>query len=158
MRDFTGWLPVPYLPALPFERHAQVALLWTSWDRREDWLRAGQALQRVLLTATVHGVRTSMLHQAMEWLDLRAAMGGSRQPVLPAVADPVRVRPRGRPHATRGRARHTSSALGPEPAGSDARAVPSDSLFHPGGIRPADEARVGRRAAAVHCMPPLPLP
>ncbi|WP_314220362.1 Acg family FMN-binding oxidoreductase [Streptomyces zaehneri] len=83
MRDFTGRLPVPHLPALHFERHAQVALLWTAWDRREDWLRAGQALQRVLLTATEHGVRTSMLHQAMEWTDLRAATGGPRQRCCP---------------------------------------------------------------------------
>ncbi|MFF8909629.1 Acg family FMN-binding oxidoreductase [Streptomyces olivaceoviridis] len=73
MRDFTGPLPVPHLPDQHFERHAQVALLWTARDRREDWLRAGQALERVLLTATAHGVRTSMLHQAMEWPDLRAA-------------------------------------------------------------------------------------
>ncbi|MGW1255674.1 Acg family FMN-binding oxidoreductase [Streptomyces sp. NPDC002513] len=73
MRDFTGPLPALHLPALRFERHAQVALLWTSRDRQEDWLRAGQALQHALLTATVHGVRTSLLHQAMEWPDLRAA-------------------------------------------------------------------------------------
>ncbi|WP_394815903.1 hypothetical protein [Streptomyces gibsoniae] len=49
--------------------------MWTSHDRREDWLRAGQALQRALLTATVYGVRTSLLDQAMEWPDLRAAIG-----------------------------------------------------------------------------------
>ncbi|MFJ7336800.1 Acg family FMN-binding oxidoreductase [Streptomyces sp. NPDC101110] len=79
VRDFTGALPVPRLPALRFERHAQAALLWTTHDGREDWLRAGQALQRVLLTATVHGVRTSMLHQAMEWPDLREAMARSRR-------------------------------------------------------------------------------
>ncbi|MEU0159669.1 hypothetical protein ABZ154_12700 [Streptomyces sp. NPDC006261] len=79
MRDFTGQLPVPHLPALHFERHAQVAPLWTARDRREDWLRAGQALQHVLLTATSYGVRTSILHQAMEWLDLRAAVSGSQQ-------------------------------------------------------------------------------
>jgi hypothetical protein len=79
VRDFTGELSAPRLPALRFERHAQVALLWTARDRQEDWLRAGQALQRVLLTATRRGVRTSMLHQAMEWPDLRAAMSGPSQ-------------------------------------------------------------------------------
>ncbi|MFE9974534.1 Acg family FMN-binding oxidoreductase [Streptomyces hirsutus] len=79
VRDFTGVLPVPRLPAVRFERHAQVALLWTSHDRPEDWLRAGQALERVLLTATRCGVRTSMLHQAMEWPDLRAAVAGTRR-------------------------------------------------------------------------------
>ncbi|MET8765693.1 nitroreductase family protein [Streptomyces sp. NPDC004658] len=73
VRDFTGRLPAPHLPDRRFERHTQVALLWTTRDRREDWLRAGQALEHVLLTATAHGVRTSMLHQAMEWPDLRAA-------------------------------------------------------------------------------------
>ncbi|MFF9125080.1 hypothetical protein ACF09J_17520 [Streptomyces sp. NPDC014889] len=78
VRDFTG--PVPGLrpPALRFERHAQVALLWTPHDRREDWLRAGQAMERALLVATRYGVRTSMLHQAMEWPDLRAAMAAPR--------------------------------------------------------------------------------
>ncbi|WP_367319973.1 hypothetical protein [Streptomyces sp. HUAS ZL42] len=83
VRDFTGALPALLPPALRFERHAQVALLWTCRDRREDWLRAGQALERVLLTATRRGVRTSMLHQAMEWPDLRAAMAGARRRCCP---------------------------------------------------------------------------
>ncbi|MEU5592835.1 nitroreductase family protein [Streptomyces sp. NPDC020298] len=73
MRDFTGALPAFRRPALWFERHVQPALLWTPHDRRADWLRAGQALQYVLLTATARGLRTSLLHQAMEWPDLRAA-------------------------------------------------------------------------------------
>ncbi|WP_346283469.1 hypothetical protein [Streptomyces sp. T21Q-yed] len=73
MRNFPGALPALRLPALWFERHVQLALLWTPHDRREDWLRAGQALQYVLLTATARGLRTSLLHQAMEWPDLRSA-------------------------------------------------------------------------------------
>lgn len=85
VRDFIGALPAPHLPALRFERHAQVALLWTTDDRRHDWLRAGQALERVLLTTTAHGVRTSILHQAMEWPDLREAMAGSRRRCHPQV-------------------------------------------------------------------------
>ncbi|PWI12915.1 hypothetical protein DI272_01195 [Streptomyces sp. Act143] len=72
MRDFTSSVPALRRPGLWFERHVQTALLWTPQDRREDWLRAGQALQYVLLTATAHGLRTSLLHQAMEWPDLRA--------------------------------------------------------------------------------------
>ncbi|MFM9702724.1 Acg family FMN-binding oxidoreductase [Streptomyces galilaeus] len=83
VRDFVGTVPTPWLPVLRFERHAQVAVLWTSHDRREDWVRAGQALQRVLLTTTRHGLRTSMLHQAMEWPDLRAAMAGPRRHCCP---------------------------------------------------------------------------
>ncbi|MFD3484876.1 Acg family FMN-binding oxidoreductase [Streptomyces sp. NPDC058665] len=79
MRDFTGAQAALRRPTLRFERHAQAALLWTSDDGREDWLRAGQALQYVLLTATARGVRTSLLHQAMEWPDLRGATAGSRR-------------------------------------------------------------------------------
>jgi hypothetical protein len=78
MRDFTGLPPAYGRPAVWFERHVQLAMLWTSYDRREDWLRAGQALQYVLLTATTHGLRTSLLHQAMEWPDLRAATAPRR--------------------------------------------------------------------------------
>ncbi|GGI94266.1 nitroreductase family protein [Streptomyces brasiliensis] len=83
MLDFTGGLPALRPPALRFERHAQVGLLWGAYDRREDWLRAGQTLQRVLLTATVHGVRTSLLHQAMQRPDLRAAAGLPRRRCRP---------------------------------------------------------------------------
>ncbi len=78
MRDFTGPRSVVHRPALFFERHIQLALLWTPHDRRDDWLRAGQALQYVLLTATAHGLRTSLLHQAMEWSDLRDAVAPPR--------------------------------------------------------------------------------
>ncbi|MEV0170555.1 nitroreductase family protein [Streptomyces sp. NPDC050803] len=74
MRDFTGQVSPGRLPSARFERHAQVALLWTVGDSRADWLRAGQALEHTLLVATAHGLRTSMLHQAMEWPDLREAM------------------------------------------------------------------------------------
>ncbi|WP_405877727.1 hypothetical protein OG762_03655 [Streptomyces sp. NBC_01136] len=110
MRDFTGRLPVPHLPALRFERHAQVALLWTAWDRREDWLRAGQALQHVLLTATAYGVRTSMLHQAMEWTDLRAATGGSRMRCCPQLLIRFGYGPEG------GRTPRASAHAAPHPA------------------------------------------
>lgn len=78
MRDFTGSSRTRPVPSLPFERHAQLALLCTGYDRPEDWLRAGQALERVLLLATAHGVRTSALHQALEWPDLRKALLGGR--------------------------------------------------------------------------------
>src|SRR5690606_9015757 len=78
MRDFTGPLPGLVLPALRFERHAQVALLWTARDRRGDWLRDGQALERTLLEATAHGGHTSILPRATEWPDPRAAVAGAR--------------------------------------------------------------------------------
>ncbi|WP_424886913.1 Acg family FMN-binding oxidoreductase [Streptomyces sp. XH2] len=74
LRDFTGASRTRPVPALPFERHAQLALVCTGHDRPADWLRAGQALERVLLLATAHGVRTSALYQALEWPDLRGAL------------------------------------------------------------------------------------
>ncbi|MGP3769870.1 Acg family FMN-binding oxidoreductase [Streptomyces sp. SDT5-1] len=74
MRDFTARRHVSGLPAQEFERHPVIAVLSTAHDRRADWLRAGQALQHVLLVATAHGLRTSLLHQAMEWPDLRRAL------------------------------------------------------------------------------------
>ncbi|MGW2745510.1 Acg family FMN-binding oxidoreductase [Streptomyces sp. NPDC001450] len=71
MRDFTAQRQPERLPAQPFEPHPAVALLTTEHDRRSDWLRAGQALEHVLLVATAHGVRASLLHQPMEWPGLR---------------------------------------------------------------------------------------
>ncbi|MGP4114312.1 Acg family FMN-binding oxidoreductase [Streptomyces sp. 4N509B] len=72
MRDFGGTRPL--LPTQVFERNPIIAVLTTDHDRRADWLRAGQALERTLLVATAHSVRTSLLHQALEWPDLRAAL------------------------------------------------------------------------------------
>jgi hypothetical protein len=71
MRDFGAHRRPAELPALPYEAHPALVLLRTAHDRRADWLRAGQALERVLLVATARGVRASLLHQALEWTDLR---------------------------------------------------------------------------------------
>ncbi|MGW6316501.1 MULTISPECIES: Acg family FMN-binding oxidoreductase [unclassified Streptomyces] len=71
MRDFTANRKATALIARPFETRSSILLLSTAHDRRTDWLRAGQALERVLLVATSHGVRASLLHQALEWSDLR---------------------------------------------------------------------------------------
>jgi len=53
-----------------FERHPQLMMLFTNRDEPADWLRAGQALQRALLTATSLGVSTSFLTQPLELADL----------------------------------------------------------------------------------------
>jgi nitroreductase len=58
-----------------FERDATVAVLYTAEDGRADWLRAGQALERVLLTATARGLATAPLTQAMEVAELRRLLG-----------------------------------------------------------------------------------
>lgn len=49
-------------------------MLCTPDDSCADWLRAGQAMERVVLLATAHTVHATLLHEAMEWPDLRAAM------------------------------------------------------------------------------------
>lgn len=74
VRDFSGQWPPGRLPAAVFEPHPTITVLATAHDRRADWLRAGQALEHVLLLATAAGVRTSLLHQAVEWPDLRWAL------------------------------------------------------------------------------------
>ncbi|MFJ4557391.1 Acg family FMN-binding oxidoreductase [Streptomyces massasporeus] len=76
MRDFGAHRRPDVLPARAFETRPTLALLSTAHDRRADWLRAGQALERVLLLATRRGVRASLLHQAMEWPDLRQDLDG----------------------------------------------------------------------------------
>lgn len=73
------------LPIRPLERPPQLAVLTTARDLPTDWLRAGQALERVLLLATECGVQASLLHQAVEWTDLRDRVSDS--------ADGRRARP-----------------------------------------------------------------
>ncbi|MGW7605627.1 Acg family FMN-binding oxidoreductase, partial [Streptomyces antimycoticus] len=71
MRDFAGGKTVPGRPTADFETAPHLALLSTARDRPLDWMRTGQATERVLLRATVEGVSTSFLTQALEWHDLR---------------------------------------------------------------------------------------
>ncbi|HLK02190.1 MAG TPA: hypothetical protein VKU39_20090 [Streptosporangiaceae bacterium] len=52
-----------------FEKHPQFIALQTLTDTPQDWLRVGQALQRLLLTATYFGVQTSFLTQTLEIAD-----------------------------------------------------------------------------------------
>ncbi|MER5746250.1 nitroreductase [Streptomyces sp. NPDC002225] len=70
-RDFAGSRPTPGRARVLFERNPQLALLSTSDDHPADWLRAGQALERVLLVATLDEVSTSFANQPLEWPDLR---------------------------------------------------------------------------------------
>ncbi|GAA2782475.1 nitroreductase family protein [Kitasatospora paracochleata] len=72
VRSFTGHPPTrPAPPTERFEPLPQLATLATRTDHPADWLRTGQAMERVWLLATVHGVRASVLHQAVEWPDTR---------------------------------------------------------------------------------------
>ncbi|BFV60641.1 nitroreductase family protein [Kitasatospora sp. CMC57] len=72
MRSFTGYPQA--MPSERFEALPQVCTLTTHGDLPVDWLRAGQALERVWLVATTRGVRANVLHQAVEWPDTRALL------------------------------------------------------------------------------------
>ncbi|HEX4811641.1 Acg family FMN-binding oxidoreductase [Nonomuraea sp. NPDC049480] len=54
-----------------FEARPQLAVLTTAGDEPLDWLRAGQALQRVLLVAAKHAVSASFLNQPLDLRDMR---------------------------------------------------------------------------------------
>jgi hypothetical protein len=85
-----SWLGSPYpMPGLsghdrlaPGERagmkglveRSTLAVLHTAGDEPVDWLRAGQALQRMLLTTTADGVAVSFLNQPIEVPELRAEL------------------------------------------------------------------------------------
>lgn len=71
MRDFSGGQPVADRGTTPFEDIPHLAVLSTDGDDPPHWLRAGQAMQRVLLLATLKGLATSFSTQALEWPDLR---------------------------------------------------------------------------------------
>lgn len=68
VRDFT---PEPTEPVryARFEATPQLAVLSVRVGGRMDWIRAGQALQRVLLTATIAGIATCPLTQPLETAD-----------------------------------------------------------------------------------------
>ncbi|MFD7736718.1 Acg family FMN-binding oxidoreductase, partial [Kitasatospora sp. NPDC059800] len=71
MRGFAGHPPHHSTPAERFEALPQLATLTTHLDSRAEWLRTGQAMERVWLLATDHGLRASVLHQAVEIPDTR---------------------------------------------------------------------------------------
>jgi nitroreductase len=69
LRDFTLGRPPGEARYARFEASPQIAVLSTRFGGRPDWLRAGQALQRVLLLATARGLAVSPLTQALETAD-----------------------------------------------------------------------------------------
>ncbi|MFC9830908.1 Acg family FMN-binding oxidoreductase [Streptomyces albogriseolus] len=71
VRDFAGRRPVTDRGTTTFEYTPHLALLSTSGDGPADWLRAGQALERVLLEATLADLATSLTSHALETPELR---------------------------------------------------------------------------------------
>jgi len=76
VRDFGYVAPAVERPAGHYEPQPRLAVLSTARDEPGDWLRAGQALQRVLLTAGRHGLATSLLYQPIERHDTEHQGGG----------------------------------------------------------------------------------
>ncbi|MEU8524063.1 MULTISPECIES: Acg family FMN-binding oxidoreductase [Streptomyces] len=72
VRDFGAPGQVPGRVSARFEKKPQLALLGTVEDTPGDWLKAGQAMQRVLLQATLDGLATSLMSQPLEWPELRS--------------------------------------------------------------------------------------
>ena len=72
-RDYLGFTQYCIRPRRRWAgRTGTVAVLATPYDSRTDWLRAGQALQRVLLHAAAHDVMAAFHTQPLELPSLRA--------------------------------------------------------------------------------------
>ncbi|MFI2368080.1 Acg family FMN-binding oxidoreductase [Streptomyces sp. NPDC018833] len=78
LRDFAGHGTVADRDTADFETSPNLALLSTAEDRPTEWVRAGQALERVLLLATLEGLSSSFATQPVERSELRWAL---RDPV-----------------------------------------------------------------------------
>jgi nitroreductase len=77
LRDFGLAHPIrPGWPAV-FEDDPTLAVLYTPTDTPYAWLRAGQALERVLLTATAEGLQSTLMTQPLEYPALRALFDDS---------------------------------------------------------------------------------
>ena len=85
VRDLGHATPARPLPAGSYEPRPQLAVLATARDDPADWIRAGQALQRVLLTATVSGLAASFLYQPIELHDMRQSTGWWPWPECPQI-------------------------------------------------------------------------
>jgi nitroreductase len=84
VRDFTPNRHEP-LGYAWFEDAPRLAVLSTTGGTRKDWMHAGQALQRVLLTATLRGVAAAPLTQPLETADawlVRDPRAGVEQPQM----------------------------------------------------------------------------
>ena len=80
-------------PVRRFERFPQLMLLSTSHNESLDWLRAGQALQDALLTATRYGVSASFLTQPFEAQDHNAQRESPSWGRRPAPLESAEVAP-----------------------------------------------------------------
>lgn len=85
LRDFGLTEPQLRRPIDPYEGFPTIVVLSTEGDDSEQWIMAGQALQRMLLLATQRGLAATPMSQPLEIPDLRklvAAGGGWPQVLL----------------------------------------------------------------------------
>ncbi|HEY9349906.1 MAG TPA: hypothetical protein VIP75_04360 [Acidothermales bacterium] len=108
VRDFALGAPVGGRAKATFERRPLLAVLSTNGDGRADWLRAGEALHRVLLAATVADVSCSLLTQPLERHDLRWLL---RPPRTAAGVPQALLRLGYGPEAPESRRRHVDDVL-----------------------------------------------
>jgi nitroreductase len=71
LRDFGLTLPQLRRGAEPFEPFPTIVVLTTEGDTAPSWVGTGQALQRVLLAATVHNLAATPMSQPLEIPALR---------------------------------------------------------------------------------------
>jgi nitroreductase len=86
IRRFGPMRPGPRRPTV-FEPEPTLVVLHTSGDRPDSWVRAGQALERVMLTATVRRLACTPLTSPLEIPELRELVadrrrGGTAQAIL----------------------------------------------------------------------------
>ncbi len=83
IRDFGLVEPAPRRGTEDFEPEPTIAVLYSRADSPRDWLVAGQALERVLLTATARGVATTLMTQPTEVVHLRSLLTDLRASLVP---------------------------------------------------------------------------
>lgn len=79
IRDFGLVHPQPSRRRERFEAYPTIAVLTTGGDMPADWLRAGQALQRVLLVATRLHLATTPVSQPVEVPSIREVLSDTRR-------------------------------------------------------------------------------
>jgi hypothetical protein len=91
-----------------FEATPTLGVLSTLHDRQVDWVRAGQALERLLLEATTAGLAVSFMNQPLEHESLRdlvrspmSGVGHSHMVMRIGFGEPVPATPRRRLSAVR---------------------------------------------------------
>jgi nitroreductase len=85
LRDFGLAEPARHRLTEHFEPEPTIGVLYSATDTPRDWVLAGQALQRALLTATTRGVSTTLMTQPMELPSLRSLLVDSPMRLVPQV-------------------------------------------------------------------------